>query len=131
VRVEQAMRERLAAILGEPNPEHTARELFDCASHLLHARASLHTAELGLPCTLWTVSADVLTQPRFVGLMPEVDLRASQEPQGAELIAREFTPLLQSLREQHDYARILQALARKHAQQRDAPAAEFLALVAA
>ncbi|HKP58519.1 MAG TPA: GTPase domain-containing protein [Polyangiales bacterium] len=131
VHAEQALRERLAVALSHADPEHVARELLECASHLLQARASLHTTELGLPCTLWTVSGDVATRPRFVGLMPEVGLRSSDEPVGVELIAREFTPLLHSLREQSQhYAHVVEALARRRQQQRDVPAADFLAQVA-
>jgi signal recognition particle receptor subunit beta len=131
VRAEQALRERLAASMAQVDPQQLARDLVEGASHLLQARANLHTQELGLPCTLWTVSADVLTQPRFVGLMPEVGLRAAEEPIGADLVAREFTPLLQALRQQHaEYPQVVESLARSRSGRRDTAAAEFLAQLA-
>jgi len=131
VRVEQALRERLATSVSESDPEHVARELLDCASHLLHARADLHTPELSLACTLWTISADTQTPPRFVGLMPDASTQVVEELEGDALIAREFKPLLQVLRKQNSgYARIIAAIAHRRHQQHDGPAAECLTALA-
>lgn len=102
IRAEQALRERLATSLALIDPAQVANELLDAAAHLLQARATLHTPELKLPCTLWTVSGDLKTQPRFVGLMPEVGQQAPDEPRGSELVARELTPLFRALVHQRD-----------------------------
>jgi signal recognition particle receptor subunit beta len=102
IRAEQALRERLATSLALIDPGQLATDLIDAAAHLVQARIALHTPELPLPCTLWTVSGDLKTQPRFVGLMPEVGQQAQEEPRGTELIARELTPLFRALVHQRD-----------------------------
>jgi signal recognition particle receptor subunit beta len=102
IRAEQAMRERLATSLALIDPGQLATDLIDAAAHLVQARIALHTPELRLPCTLWTISGDLKTQPRFVGLMPEVGQHAQEEPRGTELIARELTPLFRALVHQRD-----------------------------
>jgi signal recognition particle receptor subunit beta len=131
IRAEQALRERLAASLCHSDPERVARELLECASHLLQARACLQTPELGLPCTLWTVSGDLQTRPRFVGLMPDAGMSIAEEPQGAALIAREFTPLLAELREHSAaYSRIVEDFSRRSDHAKDPSAADFLSRVA-
>jgi signal recognition particle receptor subunit beta len=127
VRVEQALRERLAASVSDSDPEHVARELLECASHLLQARSCLHTPELSLACTLWTVSSDSQTLPRFVGLMPDANAKPIQELEGTELITREFEPLLHALRKQNPaYTQVIAAIAHRRHQQHDAQAAGCL-----
>lgn len=114
VRVQRALRDRLAASTGLANPEEVASDLFGAAAHLLEARALLHTADLPLPCTLWTISGDFPAQPRFVGLMPQTgNSITGDEIAGGDLLAREFSPLLRALnRERSDYSRLVHALER-------------------
>jgi signal recognition particle receptor subunit beta len=102
IRAEQALRERLATSLALIDPGQLANDLLEASAHLLQARATLHTPELKLPCTLWTVSGDLKTQARYVGLMPEVGQAADEEPRGSDLIARELTPLFRALVHQRD-----------------------------
>jgi hypothetical protein len=107
VRSEQALRERVSACVASAEPTLVASGLVECAAHLIEARTTLHTQDLRLPCTLWTVSGDALTPPRFVGLMPEVGQHGLEEPTGADLIAREFKPLLRALGHQReDYTHV-------------------------
>lgn len=121
IRAEQALRERLAASLAHVDPAQLAGDLADAAAHLLEARATLHTGELRLPCTLWTVSGELKSPPRFVGLMPEVGRAAPEEPEGAELIARELTPLFRALVHQRDDVdRVIDALLGARARTRGA-----------
>jgi hypothetical protein len=102
IRAEQALRERLATALVQTDPLLLAGELVDAAAHLLEARASLHTEDLPLPCTLWTISGDLRAQPRFIGLMPEVGVAAPLEPYGDALLTRELLPLFRALVHQRD-----------------------------
>jgi signal recognition particle receptor subunit beta len=102
IRAEQALRERLATSLALIDPAQLATDLIEAAAHLVQARIALHTPELRLPCTLWTISGDLKTQPRFVGLMPEVGQDAPEEPRGSDLITRELTPLFRALVHQRD-----------------------------
>jgi hypothetical protein len=111
IRSEQALRERVASALQQGDPAQLASELLEAVAHLEKARALLHTKDLRLPCTLWTVSGETREQPRFVGLMPEVGFEAPEEPIGAALIERELFPLLKALfRTREDGPRIADAL---------------------
>jgi hypothetical protein len=112
IRSEQALRERVAGALQQADPVQLAAELSEVASHLVQARALLHTQDLRLPCTLWTISGETREQPRFVGLMPEVGFAGPEEPQGAALLERELLPLLSALfRQREDAPRIADAIA--------------------
>ena len=114
VRVQRALRDRLAASTASTNPDEVASDLCGAAAHLLDARELLHTADLPLPCTLWTISGDFPAQPRFVGLMPQSGITGrNDELHGSDLLAREFMPVLRALgRERSDFTRIVAALER-------------------
>ena len=98
VRAEATLRERLAAALPLPDPEHVAQELLDVAMQLASARDHFARTTVPLPCTLWTVGASSSSRPMFVGLMPARDSRLPAEPSGRELILRELAPQLRELR---------------------------------
>jgi signal recognition particle receptor subunit beta len=128
IRAEQALRERLATSLALIDPGQLANDLLEASAHLLQARATLHSPELKLPCTLWTISGDLKMQPRYVGLMPEVGQAAEDEPRGSELIARELTPLFRALLHQRDdVPAVLEALSAVRDRRSDA--AQGLALL--
>lgn len=128
VRVQRALRDRLAAAGSLIHADDVAVELYNAAAHLLEARAALHTQDLPLPCTLWTISADFPAQPRFVGLMPAQGGARGDEPVGDDLLAREFVPLLRALeRERSDYAQVALALALARASKPTNLAADALA----
>jgi hypothetical protein len=98
VRAEATLRERLAAALNLPNPEQVAQELLSVAFQLALAREHFAHTTITLPCTLWTIGANVSLRPTFVGLMPARDTRLPSEPSGRELILRELSPQLRELR---------------------------------
>lgn len=111
VRVAQALRERLATLAAECDADQLAAELHDAAAHVLRARRAFHSAGIGLPCTLWTVSGEVHRQPMFVGLMPTPGHVNSDHSDDTELVEREFGPLLFTLKnERRDYASLVRAL---------------------
>jgi signal recognition particle receptor subunit beta len=112
VRVEAALRERLSAALVEHEPADVARGLIDTAASLISARKWFESAPARLPCNLWTVSANRGYRPSFVGLMPPVQDGIPAEPDGYELVAREFGPHLRELRRSRvDYASVASEIA--------------------
>lgn len=110
VRVSESLREWLAGSIAESQIEHLAADLCDAALHLLRARERLHSTRLGLPCSLWTISGDVRRSPVFVGLMPQVSDATELEPEGPQLVAREFGPLLRIVTEERDDVQELASL---------------------
>jgi hypothetical protein len=113
VQTEAALRDRLAdATLNQPH--ELVGKLQRIGEQLLRARALLARSSLGLRCTLWTVSADVDSQPRFVGLTPGPLDPPRVEPEGSDLLARELAPRLRALEQEHpDFAAVRELL---HAQ---------------
>ena len=114
VRVSHALRERLLTVFEDAPTSDLARELEQAAHHLLRARRTFNGGDVCLPCTLWTVSGDLQRQPTFVGLMPKATLERRPETSEAELLEREFRPLLRQLRgEREDYPALVSALSRE------------------
>jgi signal recognition particle receptor subunit beta len=95
VRVFPSLRERL---LGE---DHTltefATKLREVAQHLMLARSELAAFGVNLRCSLWTIGENELRQPVFIGLMPSPHEVTVPELDGAELLAREFAPIVRSV----------------------------------
>ncbi|MGC4092764.1 MAG: hypothetical protein QM756_33755 [Polyangiaceae bacterium] len=98
VRVESALRERLAAAVVLPEADAVAQGLADVASRLLTARAWFHDGNVSLPCTLWTVGDHARYRPVYVGLMPRGTAANTSEPSPLGLIERELLPHLRELR---------------------------------
>jgi signal recognition particle receptor subunit beta len=110
VQTEPALRDRLADI-AQLEAHELAAKLHQMGEHLLRAREMLAKSPIGLRCTLWTVSADVASQPRFVGLMPGPGDPPRIEPEGANLVLREFGPRLRELEQEHPhYAAVRECL---------------------
>jgi signal recognition particle receptor subunit beta len=108
VRAEATLRERLAAALPLPDPAQVARELLNVAAQLSAAREYFSKTSFALPCTLWTVGANVSSRPTFVGLMPARDSHLPAEPNGRELLLRELSPQLRELRRSRvDYSDVV------------------------
>jgi signal recognition particle receptor subunit beta len=130
VRVEAALRESLSLSSLDAGVEHMARDLHEAATHVLQARAVLHSEELRLPCTLWTISANLQTQPRFVGLMPANGSDDPVELAGVELLTRELSPLLRALQSNSDgFRQLVDAVCAARAHRPGHPAANALAEV--
>lgn len=72
--------------------------LIEVAVQLFAARAAFARASVTLPCTLWTVSAQGVARPCFVGLMPMPRPQSAQEPEGHALLERELVPHLRVMR---------------------------------
>jgi signal recognition particle receptor subunit beta len=112
VRAEATLRERLAAALGILDPNQVAREVWSVAVQLSAAREFFQSTTVQLPCTLWTVAANVSTRPAFVGLMPSRDAEAAPEPAGRDLLVRELSPQLRQLRRARvDYSEVVKHVA--------------------
>ncbi|MCB9594772.1 MAG: GTPase domain-containing protein [Sandaracinaceae bacterium] len=132
VRVMSSLRELLMAALEHAEPEQLVLHVRGAAEQLLRAHDAILRSELGIPCTLWTVSADFGAQPHYVGLMPfTADPGAADQKEIPALLEREFTPILRGMsRDRSDYARIRGSLARWHAREPSSVAAATLARVA-
>jgi signal recognition particle receptor subunit beta len=120
VRVAPALRDRLITSIAEAGTEELAQEILATALHLLRANAVFRSADVALPCTLWTVSGALDRQPTFVGLMPRVGSPAAPpfpaEAADAAVLEREFSSLFLTLRgERNDFAHIVAALGRERA----------------
>jgi signal recognition particle receptor subunit beta len=110
LQTEAALRDRLAEV-GQLEPQELASKLHQMAEHLLRARELLAESPIGLRCTLWTVSGDLGSKPRFVGLMPGPGDAPRMEPDDADLVMREFGPRLRELeQERTDYAAVRESL---------------------
>lgn len=67
-----------------------------------------------MPCSLWTVSAEINLPPVYLGLMPDPSEERAEEPEGVALIEREFGPFLQwTQQSRKDFGEIAVALARE------------------
>jgi signal recognition particle receptor subunit beta len=107
VRAEATLRERLATALPLLEPAELAAELLRVAAQLALAREFFSSTSVALPCTLWTIGANVSYRPTFVGLMPNREHQAPAEPSGRELLRRELSPQLRELRRARvDYAEV-------------------------
>jgi signal recognition particle receptor subunit beta len=120
VRVAPALRDRLITSIAEAGTDELAHEIAAAAFHLLQANSAFRSADVALPCTLWTVSGALDRQPTFVGLMPRVGTPAAQpspaEVADAAVLEREFSPLFLTLKgERNDFAQIVAALGRQQA----------------
>jgi signal recognition particle receptor subunit beta len=108
VRAEATLRERLATALPLLEPAQLAAELLKVASQLASAREFFASTTVTLPCTLWTIGANLSNRPTFVGLMPSREHQAAPEPSGRELLRRELSPQLRELRRARvDYAEVV------------------------
>jgi signal recognition particle receptor subunit beta len=118
VRVAPALRDRLITSIAEASTEELAREILATAVHLLRAQSAFRSADVALPCTLWTVSGALDRQPTFVGLMPRVGapaaLQQAAEAADRAVLEREFLGVLLTLKgERSDFTQILAALGRE------------------
>ena len=112
VRLEQALRERLAVSMASTNAETCARDFLGAGAKLLEARRRLATPRGCLPCTLWTIAADD-EGPHYVGLMPAPSAELPEEATGTALLRREIGPLLANLEEEReDFSNLSQHLLR-------------------
>src|SRR5205085_9020251 len=82
VRAEATLRERLATALPLLEPAELAAELLRVAAQLALAREFFSSTSVALPCTLWTIGANVSYRPTFVGLMPNRAHQTPAEPSG-------------------------------------------------
>ncbi|HET9932475.1 MAG TPA: hypothetical protein VFQ35_17355 [Polyangiaceae bacterium] len=129
VRVESALRERLATTLAQPEAAAVSHGLADVASRLVTARTWFHEGGVSLPCTLWTIGDQARYRPVYVGLMPRGGAAAVPEPAPLGLLEREMMPHLRELRRTRvDFGEIQQRLV---ALGQDAPAESALAWLAA
>jgi hypothetical protein len=107
VRAEATLRERLATAIPLLEPAQLAAELLSVACQLTSARDFFSSTTVTLPCTLWTIGANVSNRPTFVGLMPTRTHQAPSEPSGRELLRRELSPQLRELRRSRvDYSEV-------------------------
>jgi signal recognition particle receptor subunit beta len=98
VRVESALRERLASAMAQAEAEAVAQGMADVATRLVAARGWFREGNLNLPCTLWTIGDQAGYRPVYVGLMPRASNLTATEPQALPLVARELLPHLRELR---------------------------------
>lgn len=111
VRVERSLREHLAMIDLDEEPERVADEVVWTAARLLDARADFTAGGVELPCTLWTVGCKSEVPPAYVGLMPFHDQEPVEVPTGSQLLQREFEPVIRDWkRERKDYDDVMRAL---------------------
>jgi hypothetical protein len=111
VKIHQSLREALSAAVERLPAGALAEAFFDAAAHLHRARLLLNDQDLSVPCSLWTVSAELDRPPVYLGLMPDPGAGAREEPDGEGLIEREFTPLLRSVvREREDGASVIEQI---------------------
>jgi hypothetical protein len=124
VRVEPALRERLASAIVQDDPDAVADGISDVANRLAAARAWFCEASLSLPCTLWTVADQSSYRPVYVGLMPRT-AGNHVELSPRALIQRELSPHLRELRRtRFDYPEVeARVIERGRAGANDGPAA--------
>jgi hypothetical protein len=107
VRMEPALRERLASAIVHDDPRAVASGVSEVANRLAAARAWFSEANLSLPCTLWTVADQTAYRPVYVGLMPRT-AGSNVELSPRALIERELGPHLRELRRtRFDYPEIV------------------------
>lgn len=132
VRREPTLRDRLDESVAEADALRLVADLAGVSAHLLHARESLHTPRLPLPCTLRTIGHDWRQPPLFVGIVPEnaEDDRAD-EPEGAALVERELAPVLRDLaRDRSDHGEIVDEIVRRAEMDAARPGLRTLAALA-
>lgn len=114
VRIHRSLREALASAVENLPAGPLAEMILTSAEHLGRARVAIGT-QLGIKCTLWTVSAELNQRPVYLGLMPEPHSQGAPESEGADLMEREFGPFLRNtLGVREDRDSILRELERRH-----------------